>query len=99
MSPFPPPGMGPGGPMQDPRHVWVYDTGALVGSFSDAGGGRWVEQNPTGSWVFQEMGRTPEFIELIDPARNHGARLFRDRSFHRPPGAVVWMPLYPGFWQ
>jgi hypothetical protein len=103
---YPPPGQyqppgrwaDPYGQHHDPRRVWVYPN-AGGGSFSYAGDGRWVETNATGSFYFQEVTRTPEYVEIYDASRGASARLYDRESYHTGPDTPGWQPLYPGHWE
>jgi hypothetical protein len=79
----------------DARHVWVHS----LGSFTDQGNGRWVEQSNTGTYNFTEVARTPDYIELYDASRGARARLYNNAMYSLAAGASDWGLSYNGQWQ
>jgi hypothetical protein len=84
-------------PQQDPRQVWAYpgDTG---GTFQHTSGNQWVQyRNRQSPFYYVEVGRTPEYVELLDQQRNLGVRLYPDRLWQSDAGGD-WFPNFEGRW-
>jgi hypothetical protein len=92
------PDYGPPAPQDDGRHLWVYGQRG-EGSFRQLRDGSWVESNPTGTFYFREVNRTPDFVELYDASRGASARLTPGLMYHHGTGDPVWHPGHRGDWQ
>ncbi len=87
---------------EDPRHVWVYGDGdpSAQGAFEDMGNGWWQETNSNAGFRYQEIRRTPAYVELLDPDRHLLVRLFNDHLMQRLQyGYGGWQAGYQGHWQ
>jgi hypothetical protein len=78
--------------------MWVYGTYGQ-GRYQSMGDGSWVENNPSGSHTYQEMRRTPQFVELFDAGRDVTVRLFPDRMYYISSTNPVWQLGYVGGWR
>ena len=81
-------------PLQDSRHLWLYGSDGQFRQLSD---GTWVEQNGSGAFGYQELGRTPAYVELYDPDRAVWVRLYDNQLFSRGEGGA-WSPGHVGHW-
>jgi len=82
---------------QDPRQAWSYsaDTG---GTFQHAYGNQWLQyRNGQSPINFVEVGRTPDYVELLDQARNLGVRLYPTQLWQTTPQGT-WQPMFAGQW-
>jgi hypothetical protein len=94
-NPYQQPGQGVG-------TVWVYSLSVYgtpsQGSWRDLGNGQWVETNPTGQWNYVEVGRGPNFVDLLDQNRNLVVRLTPTQQYQRSVNDPNWTPNYSGRW-
>lgn len=74
---------------------WLYNRG----SFRAVGGKNWVERNPTGTFHFKETARSSQFVELYDPSRQFGVRLYSSTVYISTPSNRKWSYLYHGRWE
>lgn len=84
-------------PQQDPRQSWSYGTG-VGGTFQHTQGNQWQElRNGLDPIPFVEVTRTPQYVEITDPQRNLGVRLYPDQLWQTTPQGT-WEPVQPGQW-
>jgi hypothetical protein len=82
-----------------PRDAWVYSSGAIRGRFVMTGSQRWQEENQTGRWFYDEVSRTPWYVELYDRDRDIELRLYGNRLYQRTGNSNEWQPGYVGRWR
>ena len=82
-------------PAEPNRAVWVYDGGYV----QDLGDGVWFEQSQARSYSYTEAARTPEYVELYEPASEMTVRLYADALWWRSTEHPVWHRLCAGEWQ
>jgi hypothetical protein len=80
--------------MQDSRRLWLYGSD---GQFRQLGDGTWIEQNGSGSFRYQELGRTPGYVLLYDPDRVIWVRLYDGQLLSHGEGGQ-WAPGHVGHW-
>ena len=89
-------------PDQSVGTVWAYTLSLYgtpsQGSWRDLGNGQWVETNPTGQWNYVEVGRGPNFVDLLDQNRNLVVRLTPTQQYQRSVNDPNWTPNYSGRW-
>ena len=69
--------------------------GALIHDYAN----RWVEVVGTEErYLFEEIGRSNDTIELIDRPRDVGLKVHADRGELRLPGSTAWQPWEQGKW-
>ena len=81
------------------RYEWVYPN-AGGGSFAENSDGTWTERNALSSFQYQEVNRTPQYVELYDAARNLYARLYPNTMYQKSiDTGWEWQPAYNGHWE
>jgi hypothetical protein len=81
----------------DGRTLWAYGDADQF-QFRRRRDGRWVEYAADGKFSFDEVARTPDYVELYDPTRQIGARLYDDGLWTRAPGNRRFDFSLPGHW-
>lgn len=79
------------------RKVFRYGgaAGALIHDYAN----RWVEVVGTEErYLFEEIGRSNDTIELIDRSRDVGLKVHTDRGELRLPNSTAWQPWERGTW-
>jgi hypothetical protein len=79
------------------RTLWVYgpQDQNLFWRMAD---GRWIQYAADGRFTFDEVARTPDYVELYDPSRRVGARLYDDSLWSRPPQFERFAFTINGHW-
>jgi Putative peptidase family len=81
------------------RKVFRYGDEARVGALIHDYANRWVEiVEAEERYLFEEIGRSNDTIELIDRPRDVGLKVHADRGEIRLPGAAAWQPWEQGKW-
>ncbi len=81
------------------RKVFRYGTEARGGALIHDYANRWVEVVGTEErYLFEEIGRSKETIELIDRPRDVGLKVHADRGELRLPNSTAWQPWEQGKW-
>jgi hypothetical protein len=58
-----------------------------------------VETAPDGSYYhFNEVARTPDYVEMYDPSRGDSVRLYDDAMYVLGPDGRAWQLGYRGHW-
>jgi hypothetical protein len=79
------------------RTFWAYGPGDRY-TFRQMTDGRWVQDAGDMQYYFEEANRTPDYVELFDPSRKMGARLYGDGLWTRAPGWERFHYSLPGHW-
>ena len=91
----------PGGPPAPrpaaARTLWAYGPGDQF-QFRQMTDGRWVQYAADGRFYFDEVNRTPDYVELFDPTRKISARLYDDSLWTRPQGFDRFAYSLGGHW-
>jgi Putative peptidase family len=81
------------------RKVFRYGDEARGGALIHDYANRWVEVVGTEErYLFEEIGRSNDTIELIDRPRDVGLRVHADRGELRLPSSTAWQPWEQGKW-
>ena len=81
------------------RKVFRYGTEARGGALIDDYANRWVEVvDSEERYLFEEIGRSDDTIELIDRPRDVGLKVHADRGELRLPNSTAWQPWEQGKW-
>jgi Putative peptidase family len=81
------------------RKVFRYGTEASGGALIHDYANRWVEVVGTEErYLFEEIGRSNDTIELIDRPRDVGLKVHADRGELRLPNSTAWQPWEQGKW-
>jgi hypothetical protein len=81
----------------DGRHIWMAADGG--GRFVYLGRGRWMEGDSRGRAFFDEVRRTPSYIELHNPRQRVNVMLLDTEAYSLPSYTSRWQPLAVGGWQ
>jgi hypothetical protein len=77
------------------RIVWQYQGGF----FKADGSNCWTESNASGTYHFQEVRRTPDFVDLFDASRGFTVRLYDNAMYLQGgPSYPTFTKLYDGGW-
>ena len=81
------------------RKVFRYGTEARGGALIHDYANRWFEVVGTEErYLFEEIGRSNDTIELIDRPRDVGLKVHADRGELRLPNSTAWQPWEQGKW-
>ncbi|HEV8062620.1 MAG TPA: formylglycine-generating enzyme family protein, partial [Gemmataceae bacterium] len=81
------------------RDVWVYKAPRHEGWFEREHGRQWIESTSDGGEMhFEEVGRTPDYVELFDRRRQLWLRLSADHVASKQGENHPWSHLYTGHW-
>ena len=81
------------------RKVFRYGDEARGGALIHDYANRWVEVVGTEErYLFEEIGRSNDTIELIDRPRDVGLKVHADRGELRLPNSTAWQPWEQGKW-
>lgn len=81
------------------REAWRYQAGGQDGWFRKEAGKQWVEAATDGGrYDFEELARTPQYVELFDRGRTIWLRLYADHVDFRQGQKAAWGRLYDGRW-
>lgn len=83
----------------DEREVFLYEDGAKSGALIHVPGAKWVE-NVGGQerYLFEEIKRTDDLIELLDRGRDVGLKIYSDHGDLRLFNSTEWQPWQRGRW-
>ena len=81
------------------REVFRYGDETKGGALIHDHASRWVEVVGTEErYLFEEIARSNDTIELVDRSRDVGLKVHADRGEIRLPGYTVWQPWEQGKW-